>query len=375
MREDRSRRRPRLSALAVGAGLLAVPPALVAYAALLGLGVHRQGAPWAVSLAATVLLFGPALLAGTAARGRRGSVFGVVLLLWALAVLAGLPVYFPGERREAVATGLALVGWDDGARRMAARLPDEPVVSRPELAEAAAVVEVAPPPAQAIAEHEIALPYEGSGRRLAVPIVFEHGERVIETWMTFDTGATYTTLPLDVLQELGLAPGPDAPSITVQTAGGEREARVVLLDRIWLGNLSIDHVAIATCEACASSETAGLLGLNVTGGYNLFIDGDRREVVFTTRTEHDQRLDIHPFVDLSASFTRFPGGRVEVAVDLVNHAPRPLAEAAAGIVCDGDTWTVPLPPAEPGEHVAAKRRLPSHPGCDGYAVTLDAASW
>ena len=35
--------------------------------------------------------------------------FGALVGAWGLAILAALPVYFPGERRDAVATGMSLV--------------------------------------------------------------------------------------------------------------------------------------------------------------------------------------------------------------------------------------------------------------------------
>ena len=68
---------------------------------------------------------------------------------------------------------------------------------------AEAVVVERPPP-KPLQQDEIALPVEGEGRRLSIPVVFEHGERTVEVWMLLDTGATYTTLPMEVLDQLGL---------------------------------------------------------------------------------------------------------------------------------------------------------------------------
>ena len=106
---------------------------------------------------------------------------------------------------------------------------------------------------------------------------------------------------------------------------------MALVDQVWLGNLSIDGAAVATCDLCATKDTTGLLGLNVTGGFNFFVDGDRQEVVFTSRFDRDNRLDVSPFIDLSATFTRFPGGRVEVVVNLANRSERTIAQADASI--------------------------------------------
>lgn len=346
------------------------------YSALLGLGLHRHASPVAISLVATSLLFGPPLLSGAFAAGHRSRIFAGVLLGWSLLVLLALPVYFPGERRQAVASGLALVAPEAAGRWIAEGLPNEPTVSRPEIPVAETVMAEAPKRSTtALEEHEIALPVEGEGRRLSVPVVFEHGGRTVEVWMMLDTGATYTTLPTEVLELLGAAPGPGDPIIRLHTANGEREASVVLLDEVWLGNLSLEGVAIATCDLCESGENAGLLGLNVTGGFNLRLNTDAAEAVFSEREEHNRRLDISPFADLAASFSRYPGGRVEVEVDLENLADREIGEATALVQCGSAMWTVKHNEVQPGDAVTAKRRLPVHEPCGSYQISLFSARW
>jgi predicted aspartyl protease len=363
----------------VGAGLVAAAvPAGVAYSAMLGLGLHRHAPPWAIALAATIAVFGPPLLVGAATAKNRTAVFAGALAGWSLALLVGMPVYFPGERREAVATGIALVafgdGWEDIARRVADRLPEEPQVADPEVPEATERFEAVPPEPLTLREDEIALPYEGEGRRLSVPVVFEHEGQTLETWMMLDTGATYTTLPASVLRDLGISLT-DKPTIRLHTANGERDSQVALVDQVWLGNLSIHGAAVATCDLCATQDTTGLLGLNVTSGFNFFVDGDRQEVVFTSRFDRDNRLDVSPFIDLSATFTRFPGGRVEVVVNLANRSDRTIAQADASIECEAETWIIRLSHIEPAELASVRRRLPPHPHCERYQVSLDAASW
>ena len=356
--------------------LLACLPLGVTYAALLGLGLHRHGSPWAVSAAATALLFLPPLAVGAASpRDTRPWRMGVAGGLWAVGLWAMLPVYFPGERRDAVASGLALLGGDHLARAIADRLPEESALASPEIPIAAATVTPEPPPATPLGDSEIALPYEGKGRRLSVPVVFDHGGESIEVYMMLDTGATYTTLPQRVLDQLGITVDEASPSIRLQTANGERDAAVVLADRIWLGDLPIDGVAIATCEPCASKDTVGLLGLNVAGGFNVTIDADRREVIFTTRQSHDRHLDVRPFVDVNASFTHFPGGRTEVEVTIDNLGPRSVRAATAGLRCGEETWQVTIEDIAPGTSESSRRRLPPHPTCPHYEITLANADW
>ncbi len=355
------------------AGVVAVGVASVPFLTLIGLGVHRGGAPWAVSGSAVVLTFGPALLAGAGAdERRRGPVALLVLALWSAVLFQLLvPVYFPEERAGAFRSGLALVGL--ASPSLADQLPDEPELARPLAQAAAPIVEpVLPPP---VDEDALALPYEGDGRRMAVPVVFRHEGVELEVVMMFDTGATYTTLSSADLARLGVTVEPDAPSIELHTANGVRTAQLVMLDEVWLGNLPVRHVAIATCESCASADTAGLLGLNVSGGFNLQIDADRQEVMFRPRAAFDRKLDVRVFTDLSATFERLPGDRVEVVVSIDNPSKVPLDYVAAEVACDSGQWTVRVGPVPAGESLAERRALPDHPHCDSYDLSLAEASW
>lgn len=355
---------------------LALAPAAVVYAALLGLGMHRHASPWAISAAATLLVFGPPMAVASASpKNHRTERLGWSLGSWALILWLGLPIYFPGERREAVASGVALLGGDGVGRAVADGLPGEPSLSQPEVPEAAVAVAPDAPPPIPLADTEIALPYEGEGRRLSVPVVFQHDGKSLEVYMMLDTGATYTTLPTRILDELGIPHGDGSPVIRLHTANGERDASVALVDKVWLGDLAIEGVSIATCEPCEGDETVGLLGLNVVGGFNLTIDADRREVIFTRRTGHERHLDIKPHTDLDATFTRYAGGRVEVDVRFQNNSPRPVTEAVAAIACGEDRWRVTLNDISPGEESHTRRKLPEHPACTSYEISLESADW
>ncbi|MEQ1566185.1 MAG: retropepsin-like aspartic protease [Myxococcota bacterium] len=364
------RRAVQLVLLALAGGASLVP--LVAW---IGLGVHRHASPMAVSLGATFVVYAPPLAVALASARGRAVPFATSLAGWALGLFAVLPIYFPGERSEAVTTGLGALGLDvDGA--WVERLPDEPLLSTPEVTEAApAVAAPAQPPAAPLGDDQIALPFEGEGRRLSVPVIFGNGGQELEVDMMFDTGATYTTLSHALLARLGVTPSPSDPKIRLHTANGERDAQVVLLDRVWLGDLPIDGVAIATCDDCASGDTGGLLGLNVSGRFNVSIDGDRREVVFTRRANADRKLDVKPFTDLSATFSRFPGGRVEVVVTLQNLGRRDLTSATAAVKCPSGEWTVELGAIRAHEQADVRRKLPAHPKCEEYEISLQGASW
>ncbi len=363
------------------AAVVAMAPAGLAFAMFLGLGMHRRAPAFAVVISGFILLVAPPAAQALSASSRRSLRFSIGLGIWSLSLLLILPIYFPGERREAIASGLSVLrlgsSWDDISRRVADHLPDEPVFSEPEPPLATAVVDPVSSAAIHLDDDQIALPFDGEGRRLSVPVVFEHNGKVVETWMMLDTGATYTTLPEEVLVDLGAVPGPGAPVLTLHTANGNRQASMALVDRVWLGDLPLSGIAIARCDECPSGDTSGLLGLNVTGGYNLTIDSDRREVVFTEREARDSKLDVGPFIDVSARFSRFPGGRVEVEVAIVSRAPQTVSLAKARITCSNrdQSWLAEVYEIPPGGERSSVHRLPEHDTCDGYRVSLDHGEW
>lgn len=191
--------------------------------------------------------------------------------------------------------------------------------------------------------------------------------------MMLDTGATYTTLSDSVLADLGIELTDADPVIRLHTANGERQAHILSTDAVWLGDLRLDDVAIATCNLCSSKETAGLLGLNVAGGFNVTIDADRREVTFARRATFDRKLDIKPWLDLDATFARYPGGRVEVEVIAENTGRGYIEEAKAAVRCGKQRWVVGLGSIAAGDEVVKRRKLPPHDGCDAYEISLDSA--
>ena len=359
--------------------LIAIVPALGVFAAFVGLGMHRSAPSGVLVLTASALVFGPPVALGLLAERRKGMVMGVSGVLWSLFLFMAIPVYFPQERVDAFASGLGVLrlgpSWEGVARDVAESIPQDPGLSRPQVPEASASPQPVVLPPLDLADDEIALPFEGEGRRLAVPVVFEHDGRTVETWMMLDTGATYTTLPRSILHELGVEPGRDAPVLTLHTANGDRQASFALTDTVWLGNLPLNGVALAECNECASGDVSGLLGLNVTGSYNLTIDSDRQEVVFSKRAARKQHLDVSPFSEVGARFTRFPGGRVEVEVTVDNDSPRPIVKAVGEVSCDAGSWRVDVLNIPAGSTRSVIERLPNHERCESYRISLVDASW
>lgn len=370
--------------LALPLVLIGLGLSVLVWSAVIGLAVARKGGANTVAMSATALVFAPVLGVAFASSERRLTRIGVMMIVWPLLLFAGMPVFFPGERREALTTGLSMLTGNmegDGvARTVAGALPDEPRLAVVQVPAAEAVVaRRVPAPHAPLADNAIALPFEGDGRRISIPVVFEQNGRTVETMMMLDTGATYTTLPSDVLSTLGVLPDADAPTLTLNTANGKRTAQVSLVDKVWLGDLAVTAVAITGCEDCASAlddgANKGLLGLNVLSGFDFTIDHARSEVIFTARSSFNRRLDVQPFQDLQARFERFPGGRVEVELDFTNKGLRPIQSAAARITCNDDAWLVQLDPAGPRSTQTVRRRLPLHDRCPTYSIAFDEASW
>ncbi len=367
-------------------GLMSLAPVALALAMLLGAGVMRQGRPVLVSAGAGLLVLLPALGVGGLFKRR---ILGVALglVLWPTAVVIGFPLYFPGERAEALASGATVLLLPFGlalpaehARTVDDLLPQPlPVRSIPPRAEVLAVEPLPPRPevqAELAGTDQVVLPYEGEGRTLAVQVGLEGNKGVsVDRWLLFDTGATLTTLDRTTLATLGVEVRTDAPEVTVRTAAGERRTRLALLDRVWVAGMEVEGVTVSVCDACADDETVGLLGLNVSGRFRVTVDTAREELVLEPRVDLvDRSVDIAPWLALEATATRWQDGRIEVEVRAANNSSRVVHSAQVGIRCD-DTWVADLRNIPPQGYASTIVALPIGADCDGYSVALEKAQW
>jgi clan AA aspartic protease (TIGR02281 family) len=366
-----------LLAFCVGIGLL---PTGAAFAALTGLGVVRGLGGLQVGLAAALLTLLP--IAGIWALGGRSNTSLVGgLWLWSALLLAGLPGYFPGEVPGAIGTGFAVFASPGGREftSRAARLGEQvggPVARVPQGSPPAPAAERAVPDCVASAVpatgDQAALPYEGQGHSLAIPVLF--GD--VELPMLFDTGASVTTLNRASLARIGVRVPTDAPEINLRTANGERTARLVVVPRVWVGGLPVEGVTVGVCEECADDHTAGLLGLNVSGQFLVTVDTARKEVVFQAREGGADRLvDVAPWLHVQASARIYPDTRVEVEVRGDSNAPRLITEARVGIACGDDHFVARLADVPPEGSASTTVNLPRGTDCAEYKVSLDSATW
>ncbi len=223
-------------------------------------------------------------------------------------------------------------------------------------------------------EHAIELPYEGSGRRLSIPVVFRHGNKEVETFMMLDTGTTYTTLPRSVIDMLGIAIPKDAPVLTMNTANGQRQARALLVDSVWLGDIEISGVAVTECEDCSSGEDVGLLGLNVTGMFNMAIDADHRVVEFTVREQVSRHLDLKLFTKMGMR-VRGRGQHATATISLTNESQRPIQRGTVEVTCGDFSTRFDIEGADPGMTSHTSMRLPPHQCPGRYQYRLVDGWW
>lgn len=370
-----------MRALLLLLGFVGVLPAGAAVGALIGLGVVRDLPALQVGLAAALVTVLP--IAGLwSLLGRQAWALVLAQWVWSALLLAGLPGFFPGEIPGAIGTGFAVLAAPAGpeltarAARLGERLAT-PVVAAPQGELPAPAAEKALPdciPGVAVAAtgDQVALPYEGQGHSLAIPVQF--GD--VEIPMLFDTGASVTTLDSATLRRLGISVPADAPEITLRTANGERTSKLVMVPKVWVGGLPVEGVTVGVCEECADDRTKGLLGLNVSSQFLVTVDTARREVVFQARdSAQDRLIDVAPWLAIQATATIYPDTRVEVRVTAENAAPRTVREAQVGVMCGEERYAVKLADIGPGERGEKVASLPRGTDCEDYRVALDHARW
>lgn len=351
----------------------------IVYVELTGLAIHREVPPWFIPFSVTFLVFCPGFMTAAIATKHRFKWLVYSLFIWCAGLFFLLPFYFPNESHDAIKTGVLTLGSQELLDWVLPYIPDleenRSLLPTPKTRVVQAETTPEPVTELDLQDHEIALPFDGEGRRLGVPVVFDQKDRTLELYMMLDTGATYTTLSKETLAELGVEVDATNPVIELHTANGMREAALVLLDRVWLGDLPLEGVAIAVCDDCVTSDTHGLLGLNVANRYNMTIDADRKEVIFSRRKDLDRILDVRHFVRLSTQFSRGFGRRVEVTMTLKNLSNQDIQAAQARVSCDADRWILDIDPPSAYEERKTKLALPPHNPCDHYQFALHAAQW
>jgi hypothetical protein len=201
----------------------------------------------------------------------------------------------------------------------------------------------------------------------------EIGERL---QITFDTGATFTTLDRVTVDALGLAISADSPRIKLRTANGEIEAPLVLVDAFWLGDATVEWVTVAVCDSCANSPSVGLLGLNVAQRFFVSLNHDRKRIELRPRRNTaDHKLDVGQWLKVRSRATRSWDGRVEVTVTGRNRARQGIERAVVDLDCGDAGFAIQLDEIGPGESVTTTISLPRGTDCRQQRISLSRAHW
>ncbi len=396
--EEEATRAGRVAAIALSA-----PPIALAAAAVIGLGTARS-VPVPVAIAvgfalAALPVLGLRFLLGASVPRRVFAGWA-----WSLALLVCLPFYFPGERHTAADAGLRVLFAPLGeaaAGRVAAagaalagglgRDPT-PLPAVPAGAQAARRTEAEGTDVPGFAGHALAdgwdarerepapesvvIPYEGDERSLRIAVDIDGPTTGEQFKMLFDTGATFSTLDARTLERVGVRVPADAPVVTLRTANGEIEAPLVLVDAVWLGGAATEWVTVAVCDSCATPESSGLLGLNVSRRFRVALDHDRRRIELHPRRQSDDRsLDITPWISLRSEAMRYWDGAVELELTATSRATQEIDRTIVDVSCSGKAFAVQLDGIPALGTATTRVSLPRGTDCSQQRLDLSAAYW
>ena len=215
-------------------------------------------------------------------------------------------------------------------------------------------------------EDLVAIPYEQTGGVFSVPITIEQNGRADELWMIFDTGATFSTINRETLEFLGLDISEEAPVVTLRTANGTTKAPLVMLNEVWMGGYWVGPLTVAICESCASSEIAGLLGLNVSSGFLLTLDPLNEEILIQPRGRRRIVNELSHWVSLSSSW-----GASGPIVHAYNRSDYSIESLEVTLSCASEqvvTFSLILPHQK--SEVGARRG-----GCSGAKMKITGGAW
>lgn len=374
-------------------GLVAcLPLVALALSLMTGIGLQRSVPGPLAFLAASAVVILPAL-GLAAALGGRAIAYGLSLAVIAAAGIALAPYYFPKERDAASEIGVRYFtsGFAPSAREASVGLMRDVLgwfgAERQPVPRAERVASDSTPEPRSQKEEKSSadpdrddratwIPYEGDGQTIVIPAHVDGPDFGEELKFVFDTGATLTTISADMLALLDVPIPEDAPEVLLRTANGEMQARLVLVDAIWLEREVVEWVTVAVCEHCASEHADGLLGLNVSSHFRVSIDHEAGELEWLPRRgRRNRRLDIQPWLELNSVLRRWDDGRLEVEMHVSNRAPRAIKRSVFEVRCSSEPFAVHLDPIPAGGSVTQMTSLPWGTHCESFEVAPIAATW
>jgi hypothetical protein len=376
--------------------LAALPLALLCLAALAGLGLARElPAVTAIGVAAGAVLLGS--LGAARLLGGRLPALGLSLAGVSAVLLTLMPLYQPGERAAAAERGLRLLGAPEGFSKSAAgwtalfgadrtppleRSPPRPLddwsAALPATPSPGAAPKRAAPPAPSPRDFPAAdetLPLQRAGERLLVSVHLESRHGADDLMLIVDTGAAITTLTRDAAQAVELELSGESPVIFLNGVGGRSEARLTVVETLWLGDQAVGPLTVAVCDACLPGEGAGLLGIDVLGHFSTEIDADALRLALRRSPRGSQRDLVAPFLEVDARVEIQPRGPVLGEIEVRSVAPVDAHEVRVALECPEETFEFALDsiPSRAAERIDFA--LPWGAVCSEFRASVGSASW
>ena len=107
----------------------------------------------------------------------------------------------------------------------------------------------------------------------------------VDARLVLDTGASFTTVNLDVAKSLGIANDEPLRIVAAVTANGEVELPVYRIESIDVGGATVTNVEIGVCSACGADHLDGLLGLNFAADFVVTLDAQTRTLLLDPRRD------------------------------------------------------------------------------------------
>lgn len=379
--------------------VIAVPLLLLASSTVTGLGLDQNLPDQAALLGALCAVILPAFGFATVF-GNGALAHGLAFCAWSILILTAFPSYFPERRESATRIGLEYFSMSFGessfgestrtlvinsgmgmlslwgAESVRIIRAERQAEANHEDKDELSVEELADSVDGATERRPTWIPYKGEGRTIVIPAHVDGPEFGEELQFVFDTGATLTTVNRDTLELLGIPIDDDAPQITLRTAAGEVEARLALIDAVWLDEELVEWVTVAVCEPCANETVHGLLGLNVSSHFRVSIDHETEEIELVARPgRRNRQLDIQPWLEINSVLRRWGDGRLELSLDVRNRARQGIRSSVLEVRCSDENFTIRLDPIPAHGSLSQSASLPWGNRCESFEIHPLAATW
>ena len=194
----------------------------------------------------------------------------------------------------------------------------------------------APPPPEKVTKTEVAVakpavPIE-SLHETAVPLERKGSSYYVDAKLNghlnvsylYDTGASITTVDRPTLEKLGVQIPQGGATIRTSTANGVVEVPLLVLDSIDVGGAQVTGgFTVSLCEPCSDGRKIGLLGLNFSRRYLTTLDEGAGKLRLVPRVDAlDHRFDVEPFLQYQGVKGSMRSGALYVSGGVLNRAPR-----------------------------------------------------